>query len=334
MPFSFLYGIITSVRNFCFDIGIFKTYSPSIRSICVGNLSVGGTGKTPVVDYIAQLLSPFHKTVILSRGYGRKSNGFRIVQPESDVNDSGDEPLMYAQKFRDKLQVAVCENRVEGIHKLLGLESKPELVILDDAFQHRAICAELNILLTEFNHPYFNDYLLPSGRLRESENGAKRAQILVVSKCPQLLSEQQKKEFIEKSGFEPSKVFFSWFQYQPMQAVGKAVEHPDHAIVITGIGNPKPLIAYTEKLFSTTHMAFADHHSYSRANVLKIHELFGKFAHKEAILLTTEKDWMRLKSVLSQDEIKNFPWHIQPVTVLFDRQDDFNQEIKKYARTI
>ena len=191
-PFSLLYAAITGLRNYFYDKGWLKSFGFKVPVIAVGNLSVGGTGKTPMTEYLVRLLKEDHRVAVLSRGYGRKTKGFIIAGKESNSKELGDEPYQYFKKF-DDIQVAVDEDRVHGVNCLLGRDMPPELVLLDDAFQHRRIRAGLYLLLTSYGKLFSEDWILPTGNLREMKSGAKRAQVIVVSKCPENLDESEKK---------------------------------------------------------------------------------------------------------------------------------------------
>ena len=196
-PISIIYGIVTNIRNRMFDTGLLKSTRFELPVIAVGNLNVGGTGKTPQIEYLIRLLKASNKIAVLSRGYKRKTSGFVLADETSDAKQIGDEPFQYYQKFKD-IKVAVDEKRVHGIEQLLTTNNPPEIVLLDDAYQHRKVNAGFYILLTSYEKLYANDYLLPTGNLRESKSGAKRAQVVIVTKCPENLSEQEQQKISKK----------------------------------------------------------------------------------------------------------------------------------------
>lgn len=327
LPFSLLYGLIAAIRNLCYDKGIFKSYKIPFKSICVGNLSIGGTGKSPHVDFLIDHFLKNGKTVAtLSRGYGRTTKGLLEVNTNNKGEDVGDEPLMYKLKHRDQLKVIVSEKRIEGVNYIENSESKTDLLILDDAFQHRAVKADLNILLTDYTSPYYNDFVLPAGNLREWRNGKKRADIMVVSKCPDNISVEKKNEIRSKLQFREDRIFFSHIQYGnfiPFNVNESPLpDSVESILLITGIANPKPLENYLRNKFEQVELEqFPDHHLFSEDDVRRIIEKYNSMNSKNSIILTTEKDFVRLRSnpAVSAD----FPWYYIPITIKIDRQDDF-----------
>jgi tetraacyldisaccharide 4'-kinase len=333
-PFSFIYLGITSVRNIFYKLGIFKTSIIPKKSICVGNLSVGGTGKTPHVSYLADFLSQSVETAILSRGYGRKTTGFIWVKPISKASEVGDEPLFYANRFQEKVPVAVCEKRAIGVKQIQTLFPKNELIILDDAFQHRAVKAGLNIIITDFSKPFYDDYLMPVGSLRESRAGKNRADLIIVSKTPNDCTETTKNQIVKSLNFKPEFVFFSHISYAPMNPFGTEIENIKKVILVTGIANPKPLLEHISKQYDVEEIRFGDHHAFSKVDIQRIHQKFDTFAHEETIILTTEKDYMRLKDFSSDWNLQNYPWYFQPITVKIDNEEKFKNLINQYVNTI
>jgi tetraacyldisaccharide 4'-kinase len=334
LPFTWIYHLITFCRNKCFDLGIFKSFTPKIPVICIGNLSTGGTGKSPLVKYIAKSLFENNEIAILSRGYKRNTKGFQLVSKTDIASFCGDEPLMYAHSLPPKVHIAVCENRPKGIEQLVDNFPDIQCIILDDAFQHRQVTATFTILVTEYHRPYFKDFVLPAGNLREAKNGAKRADILVVSKCPNQLTESMKADWVEKTHFTNENVFFSNIQYRDWEAKGKKTERIQSIFLVTGIGNPMPLIKSLKYTYDVTHIRFPDHHSYTREDLLKIHRKFGTFVQAGAILLTTEKDWMRLGSVLLVEELEQYPWYVVPIEITIDREREFKKRLYECIRAI
>lgn len=333
-PFSLVYGFITLVRNKCYDWGIFKLYVIPGKSICIGNLSVGGTGKTPHVAYLAELLSPNLETSILSRGYGRKTQGYRLVKPTDSAEQVGDEPLYYASIFESNVHVAVCEKRAEGIQQVLKHFPSNELILLDDAYQHRAVKAGLNILLTEYNAPFSSDLVLPAGNLREFRSGKKRAQIVIVTKCPKAIGEAGKTRIANSLKVNTETLFFSEIVYAPMRAFGQERSNIKKVLLVTGIANPSPLIAEIEQQYEVEHLKFGDHHAFSKQDIEAIHQKFDTFACNETIILTTEKDFMRLKAVSASWKLDDYPWYYQPITVKIDNEYTFKALINQYVNTI
>lgn len=333
-PFALIYFGITSTRNLLYELGIFKIFVIPKKSICVGNLSVGGTGKTPHVSYLADWLSETVETSILSRGYGRKSTGFLWVKPISKVTEVGDEPLFYANRFKENVHVAVCERRAIGVEKIQELFPRNELIILDDAFQHRAVKAGLSILITDFNNPFSTDFLMPVGSLRENRSGKNRADIIIVSKCPNELNQATKNDLIKSINFTSEAVFFSHIKYDNIITFGKKIEKIKNVLLITGIANPKPLLEHVSNQFKVEQIAFGDHHVFSTDDIQRIHQKFDTFANDETIILTTEKDFMRLKDFSNDWNLRDYPWYYQPITIEIEEVEKFKNLINKYVNTI
>jgi len=333
-PFALIYLGITSTRNLFYKLGIFKTFVIPKKSICVGNLSVGGTGKTPHVSYLAEWLSSSFETAILSRGYGRKTTGFLVVNSNNSASEVGDEPLFYDTQFQEKVNVAVCEKRAIGVQQIQTLFPKNELIILDDAFQHRAVKADLNILITDFSKPFSDDYLMPVGTLRESCAGKNRADIIIVSKTPNDCTETTKNQIVEKLKFNPNSVFFSRIKYAEMRPFGKQIPCFQKVLLVTGIANPKPLLEHLSTNFEVEQLTFGDHHAFSKADIQRIHQKFDTFANEETIILTTEKDYMRLKDFSGDWNLKNYPWYFQPIAIEIEKEEQFKNLINQYVNTI
>lgn len=333
LPFSLLYGIATGIRNWLFNIGWKKSYEIPGNSITVGNLSVGGTGKSPFVAYlIDHFLNEEIPVATLSRGYGRKTKGFISADGSATAETIGDEPLQYLHRFGDKISVNVAEERKVGVDKIRVNEREESIILLDDAFQHRKVKAGLNILVTEFHHPYSQDFLLPAGRLRESRSGAKRADLIVVSKCPENITESDKKRLTSELQTCNQPVFFSSIQYGDLIAI--AGEQPDKAtdvLLVTGIGNATPLIQHLEKYYNVIHLRFPDHHDYTRADIDKIHQKFNTFASRDKVIVTTEKDFMRLQKF---EEIVDgsVPWLYQPINVTINEENELKNLLNTYVR--
>lgn len=304
-PFAILYDLITKIRNYCYSTGIFKSFEFNIPVIAVGNLSVGGTGKTPQIEFLVNLLTDNYRVAVLSRGYKRKTKEFQIVNNSHKAKDVGDEPLQLFKKFRKKITVAVDTNRANGIKQLLKTKHPPELVLLDDAFQHRKVKATLYILLTKYKDLYVNDFILPTGNLRESKKQAKRANIIVVTKCPGNISKKEQKAIIKK--INPKKyqqVFFSSILYNEELQGNKKLTIKDlknkKVLLITGIANPSSLVSYLLKnQVNYKHMVYPDHHNFTKNDIRKITNSFQKIKSEEKIILTTEKDYMRLSDFIN-----------------------------------
>ena len=306
-----------------YDLGVKKSKSYKFPVICVGNLSVGGTGKTPMIEYLIGSLKDEYKLATLSRGYKRKSVGFQLADEYTSVEILGDEPFQFYSKYKKDIQVAVDANRQEGIEKLMALENTPEIILLDDAFQHRKVKAGFNILLTTFDNLYVDDFLLLTGNLREPRSGAERANIIVVTKCPIVLDVSKKNEIVKK--IKPKKyqsVFFSSIAYAD-EVVSLtdiiSIETLKRFTLITGIANSKPLIDFLHhKNLEFEHLNFKDHYEFSKEDI-------STFNEKDCIV-TTEKDFMRLKHI---DSLKDKLFYL-PITVEIDNSLEFNKLIKNF----
>jgi tetraacyldisaccharide 4'-kinase len=324
---------VTSVRNTIYDWGISKSTSFKIPIINVGNLSVGGSGKSPMVMYLAELLSKNYRTGVLSRGYGRRSKGYGITNYESNYKTVGDEAMQLFERFRNKFVIGVSEDRVHGAKKMID-DMDLDVLILDDAYQHRAIKPGFNILMTDYNDPYFKDFLLPAGDLRESRNGVKRAQIIMVSKCPENLTAEKKQYYISRIKPQHNqKVFFSSIGYdENIYAHNQFL--PDNnldyydILLITGIANPKPLLNHLSRFSQRVkHLKFKDHHNFSDQDIKNIIAEYKKLGEYK-LILTTEKDYVRLKIFHYLREFLYY-W---PINVRIDNKEEFNQTILDYVR--
>ena len=324
-PFSLLYGFITHVRNYLYDTEVFESAQFDTPTILVGNLSVGGTGKTPQIEYLIHLLQNQYTVAVLSRGYKRKSKGFIIADSGVTAETIGDEPFQYYQKFT-KLIVSVDADRVNGIEQLEQLKNPPELVLLDDAFQHRKVKGGLNILLTTFNDLYIDDKMLPTGNLRENTKGAKRAQVIIVTKCPSNLSEEEQFKITQK--LNPTlfqKVFFTTIEYdnklKGFETVNLSELENKEVLLITGIANPTPLIDFlSSKSIKFNHLKYPDHHQFSDKEIAEIKEQQSN----NKIVLTTEKDYVRIFARLKKI------YFISIKTKFLNHSNDFDNLIKKY----
>lgn len=324
-PFAIIYDVVTTIRNFFFDVGVFKSTSFKIPVIVVGNLSVGGTGKTPQIEYLIRLLKDEYKVSVLSRGYKRKTEGFVLLNGSHNALDVGDEPLQYYKKFND-INVAVDANRVEGVTNLMAQKS-PEVILLDDAYQHRKIKGSFYILLTKFSDLFTDDFLLPTGNLRESRSGAKRADVIVVTKCPVDLSNQQQEAIKSKLKKFDKEVFFTTISYGKTSSAKNTFTIDElkeyHVLLITGIATPRPLLDFLDdKKVQFKHLKYADHHNFSSTEVDKIKEEFDAIKSNKKIILTTEKDFTRLR-----EKLENL-YYIEIETHFLENKNEvFNQKI-------
>lgn len=327
-PLTIWYAVGVRFRNMFYALGIKKQEVPHITTIGVGNLSTGGTGKTPHVEYLLRLLADKYSTAMLSRGYKRKSKGYILDDGSHDATLLGDEPAMIARKF-PQVQVAVCEKRAEGVKRLMERPESPEspsipqLIILDDVFQHRAIKPSINILLTEYSHPYFDDHILPYGNLREFKSARFRANIVIVTKCPAVLNPVEKHNIIHDLRLQNyQKVFFSYFKYGDLQTLdGKSVQidlrRVDNILAVTGIAHPEPMIAELRQYTKVQPLAFADHHDFSKHDIARIKEAFASLSGSNNIIVTTEKDAMRLHGLTD-----GLPVFVLPIDVAFHKEND------------
>lgn len=298
-PFAIVYDFITRLRNFLFDINVLKSTSFDIPVIAVGNLTVGGTGKTPQIEYLIRLLKDQYKIAVLSRGYKRKTKGFQLLNDKHSAEDVGDEPLQFYSKF-DGIHVAVDADRTNGITELQK-QIQPEIVLLDDAYQHRKVKAGFYILLTKYNDLYIKDFLLPTGNLRESRSGAKRADIVVVTKCPNELSMKEQESIRLKLKLNSNQeLFFSKIEYnQELKGNVNSLtldSLEEEVVLVTGIANPISLLEYLkERKVNYTHIKYPDHHHFSEHDIEGIKTAQSRLETEHKIVLTTEKDYVRLK---------------------------------------
>ena len=327
-PFAILYGVITSIRNFLFDKGILKSYTFNISIIAVGNLSVGGTGKTPQIEYLIRLLSPKYKIATLSRGYKRQSEGFVLADSTSNAEILGDEPFQFYTKFNN-IQVAVDANRKNGIEQLLSQTEKPDVILLDDAFQHRKVKAGFYILLTSYGDLYADDFMLPTGNLRESRNGAKRANIIVVTKCPATLSLVEQNKIKAKLKLLPhQELYFSFIDYDELvYSEGKTMKVSEIKIVdkllLAGIAKPNPFFAYLQS-DNDEKLVFPDHHHFTESDIKAIE---NKSRNKK--IITTEKDFVRLKGSIPKEQLFYLPIR----SAFLSAGDNFDKIITNYVGT-
>ena len=324
LPFVPIYHLVTWTRNKLYDLDIKTSKSYDLPVICVGNLSVGGTGKTPMIEYLITLLHESNNVATLSRGYKRKTSGFQMANENSSAETIGDEPFQFYNKYRDKITVAVDSDRQNGIQKLQSNNDSLDVILLDDAFQHRKVRAGLNILLTTFNNLYVDDFVLPTGNLREPKSGADRANIIIVTKCPETLSITEKSKIIRQLKPNPSQhVFFSSIKYANKVVNEKEsikLDKFENFTLVTGIANAKPLVDYLHsKNLNFKHLNFKDHHDFSKKDI----ELLSK----ENLIITTEKDFMRLRL---NDALANKLYYL-PIEVEIKNTLKFNNLINCFV---
>lgn len=336
LPISAIYALVTGVRNILFDLGIKKSQAFKTPIISIGNITVGGTGKTPHTEYLIKLLKPNYKIATLSRGYGRRTKGYKEVEITSTAEQCGDEPCQMKQKHAD-ITVIVNENRCEGVHHLEN-EQKPEIIILDDAYQHRYVKPGLSILLIDYARPLYKDWVIPAGDLREISIGRTRADIVVITKCPATISSAVKLNIINKIAPKShQQIFFSTFIYgQPTNVFGREgveVQNLNHAkvLLVTGIANPLPLEKQIIEMGANINsLAFPDHHNFTQVDADKITSTFVQNQYK--YIITTEKDAVRLRSQLEfPTQVKN-AFHFIPIEARFlENEDMFHQKIENYV---
>jgi tetraacyldisaccharide 4'-kinase len=342
-PFAVIYGIVTSFRNLLYDWKFLKSKSFEVHTICVGNLAVGGTGKTPHVEYLIKLLQNDFKIATLSRGYKRKTSGFVHATNTSTAWDIGDEPLQYKTK-NPTLDVCVDADRVNGVKKILAFIEPPKVILLDDAFQHRALNCELKIVVSEYTNLFLNDCMLPSGTLRESKKGINRADIIIISKTPEKTTAVEIRNVIKDlKPLAHQQLFFTWLKYGELEGFQNKLETIDtlndlfryRIVLFTGIGNPVPLYTYLKEYASDVkHIQYPDHYQFSIQDITDIRAELDAIDGGNKIVVTTEKDAMRLRGNDLQDMANTLPLFVLPIEVDFkDKTQEFNETIINYVRT-
>ena len=328
-PFAVIYGLVIFLRNKLFDWGILKSFSFPFPVISVGNLVAGGSGKTPLVEYIVRLLKDKYQLATLSRGYGRKTKGFIMAAPDHTIDKLGDEPLQYVRKF-DGLPVSVDESRKHGIRQLMAEVPGLEAVIMDDAFQHRYVKPGLSILVTDYHRIYAHDHLLPVGRLREWKKGSQRANIIVVSKTPKIFSPLVRRQLLEDlKPLDQQLVCFSYITYEdwlPLYEQVPVIEGENRKVntilLVTGIAFPAPLEEYLRPYcMDLSKLEFGDHHTFSEKDICLIRDTFLSLPTRRKIIITTEKDAMRLKNPDAEQMLSGFPIYYLPIRFNFHSQD-------------
>lgn len=343
MPFAMLYGMVVFIRNKLFDWRVLKSQSFPLPVICIGNLAVGGTGKTPHTEYVARLLKDRVRTAVLSRGYGRRTRGFALVGKYSGPDGTGDEPQQIKYKFGDDIVVAVDESRRDGIARLLAAEDKPGAIILDDAMQHRYVKPGLTIMLTSYDRPFTDDTLLPAGRLRENPGEKHRADIIIVTKCPDGLTPIDYRIMRNKIKPYPyQRLFFTTFAYGDLRRVDDDARLPLAAIgrgrpilLIAGIANPAPLIQRVKAISdNVTVKTYGDHHSFTNADLRDIAATFDRMHGNDKLVITTEKDAARLRPAMQVTGHIAGRIYALPVEVRFllGQEQEFNDIIIRHVR--
>lgn len=334
-PFSLIYGAAVWLRNRLYDRQILSSASFNFPVICIGNLATGGTGKTPMTEYLVRLLQPRYKTATLSRGYKRKTTGFAIADADTTALEIGDEPMQFHLKFPE-LTVAVGEERLVAIPQLLHERPDTQVIILDDAFQHRQVQAGLNILLTDFANLFTRDLMLPTGDLRDVRSSYRRADIIIVTKCKNNLTDEERKAIMtEINPVKDQQVYFTRLRYGNSYHLFSKEEidiTPDcDILLICGIANPEPLKKHiTENVESYEMLRYPDHHIFDSNDLKEIKSQFAKIEKAKKLVLTTEKDAVRLHKF--EQELKDFPIYVIPVEheFLFGQSTEFASQLDKF----
>ena len=340
-PVGWLYGIGVDIRNLCFDTGLLKSRTFDVPVICIGNITVGGTGKTPHTEYLIRLLNKDRRVAVLSRGYKRKTKGFQLAGPHSTPYDIGDEPCQMKHKFPD-VTVAVDSDRCHGIEMLTNRKMEnemPDIILLDDAYQHRYVKPRLSILLMDYSRMPYDDHMLPSGDLREGVKHVNRADIIIITKCPESINPTEKHGLERAAGTSPwQKVFFSRFAYRQLVSISNRSTialndvHDYCILLVTGIANPAPLIDMLEKDNRCKAMTFNDHHDYTEEDIERMKEEWQRIRAEKRIIITTEKDAAKLKAAMGKGcRLEEFMYVI-PVEVEFLEGQD--KEFDKIIQSI
>jgi tetraacyldisaccharide 4'-kinase len=337
LPFAVLFWLAVLVRNWLYDHRFLKSTSFGLPLICVGNLSVGGTGKSPMVEYLVAHFKGRFRVATLSRGYKRKTKGYALATDQTTALDIGDEPMQFHRKFPD-VPVAVGEERLVAVPQLLHDRPDTQAVILDDAFQHRPIQAGLNILLTEYANLYTRDFFLPTGDLRDQRRSARRAQVIVVTKCPPALGEAEKSAIVRELAPLPHQnIFFTCIAYgTAYHLVTKAhtyITEDTEVLLVTGIANPKPLKSYLEERIQTYQMLhYGDHHIFTIDDWTEIRDRFTRMEGPKKLILTTEKDAMRLLKF--EAEMEGLPLCVLPIEhrFLFGEGTGFDSIVARFIQ--
>ena len=341
LPLSWVYGLVVKARNLMFDIGILKSRSFQVPVISVGNLTVGGTGKTPHVEYLIELLHKKFKVAVLSRGYKRKNSGYLVADEHTTVHDIGDEPFQMKQKFKD-ITVAVDKKRCHGIDQLTESDKHLDVILLDDAFQHRYVKPGVNILLVDYHRLIIYDKLLPAGRLREPLTGKNRADIVIVTKCPKDLKPMEYRVITKAMDLFPyQQLYFTTIEYKPLQAIFgnkqrslDTLASNENVLLLSGIASPKQILHDLKPITqNVTSITFGDHHQFKQKDIERINQTFAKLPVPK-LVITTEKDAVRLNAVNGlSDEVKN-NIYVLPIEIQFmqEQENMFNENIIGYVR--
>ena len=336
-PFSLVYALVVAIRNWCYDTGIFKSIEFKLPVIAIGNLDVGGAGKSPMTEYLIRLFKDSNNLAVLSRGYGRKTKGFVIAGTSSGVTEIGDEPAQFKSKFPN-ITVAVCENRVIGITLLKDNNS---IILLDDAYQHRAVKPGYSILLLEYNKINEPRLLLPAGNMREAFSGLKRADTIIISKCPAELDDAEIARIKKRINPYPhQQIFYTAIEYLPLKKLNDAngqyaINENTTVFLLTGIANPVPLVTHLKtKTQHIIHHKYPDHHQFSLKNISKLAHGFLACASQNKLIITTEKDAQRLGEQELLPQVNKLPFLVLPIGICFlnNGQHQFDELINNYVK--
>ncbi len=338
LPFAVIYGFVIIIRNWLYDKQYLKSATFNFPLICVGNIAVGGTGKSPMVEYLVHILKPHFNIGTLSRGYKRKTKGYSLANANTTALEIGDEPMQFHIKFPD-VAVAVGEERIVAIPQMLHDRPDLQAIILDDAFQHRIVKAGFNIVLTEYSNLYTHDFFLPTGDLRDEWKSARRADVIIVTKCPRNLTQEKKYKAMRSLHPLPTqKIFFTTIEYGTPYHISNPQDEwiltpNDEVLLVCGIANPKPLKEYLVEHAHTYYQKdYGDHHIFSIDDLNEIKERFASIHAKQKIIITTEKDAVRLTKFT--DELATLPLYVLPIkhAFLFDEGEQFNALVISYIR--
>lgn len=341
-PLTMWYGVVTGVRNLLFSIGVLKETTLPVTTIGVGNLACGGTGKTPMVEYLLRLFGEEYQTALLSRGYRRSTTGYVEDDGSGNAELLGDEAAMVAQKF-PHVTTAVCEKRVEGIQQLLQRDEAPQLVVLDDVYQHRYVKPTVNILLTEYFRPYCSDHVLPYGNLREYRRASRRANIIVVTKSPEKPYPLEMRNLSHHLKVKPyQRLYFSYIEYGTPVVLTDDGAFPSmvdlsnvsHVLLVSGIAHSENLVQHLKKHSKVTALDFGDHHQYTPEDMEKIREAYEKINPSHRIIVTTEKDAVKLRSEQFREALSGLPVYVMPIRMAFykDRDESFDDMIRNRVK--
>lgn len=341
LPFSALFWLVIRLRHLLFDWGIVQSQEVNCKTICVGNITVGGTGKTPHVEHLIGYLSQSCSVAMLSRGYRRKTKGFLMVETSSQATLVGDEPLQIKTRYPSVL-VAVDEKRVRGARQLLLKHPEIQAIILDDAFQHRYIKPGMSVVLIDYSRPVWSDYLLPAGNLRDLNRELRRAQVVLVTKCPGSIGNNEMQGFKDRIGHKtPARLFFTTYAYGAPTPVfegksDKMLVSGTGVVGLAGIANPVPFREHLSRSFALrAFYSFPDHHLFSKSEIWSIFERFSRKAQERVVVVTTEKDAMRIRGIDFQDDLLKASLYFIPIRVEFlnGEEVEFNRIVENYVRT-